>query len=278
MKRFQLQNLIKTLQVRKPIHATATIIVAMLGLALISTPLAAQQFGEGPMSLFITYQCEPKKKAAFRKHMVGPGIQQFETWKQQGVYKDYLVLFSSFVNVGDTAPDMLVRLDFEKYADSAKWKAVEQTMPAGLAESAHELCVPVTSYVADLVWNGGPSATRDLSKAVYLWIPYHFHQGKPQYKQYFDAYVQPQNDGWLAEGVLSWWGVYINQHVTGTPWDAVFLYEYADISALARRDNVKEAVRDGLRKDPAWKSVSDNKHLYRSEDQVIIMDPILPRR
>lgn len=254
----------------------ALIYVVVLGIGLNPTQLQAQEFGEGPMSLFITYQCEPKSKAAFRKHMAGPGIQQFETWKKQGVYGDYLVLFSSFVNAGDTAPDMLVRLDFAKYVDIVKWKRIEQSTPAGLTDKAHELCRPVSSYLADLIWHGGPSANRDLSKAVYLWIPYHFNLGKPQYKQYFDAYVKPQNDGWMQEGALSWWGVYINQHSTGKPWDAVFLYEYTDIEGLARRDNVKEAVRAGLRKDPAWKSVSDNKHLYRWEDQVIVMDPILP--
>ncbi len=240
----------------------------------------AQENGEGPMSLFITYQCAPQQRAAFRAHMAGPGVNQLEQWKKAGVYQDYLVLFSSFVNAGDTAPDMLVRLDFAKYADSARWKAIERTTPAGLSPKALKLCSPVTSYLADLKFEGKPTAKRDLSKSVYLWIPYHLEKGvsKGTYKNYFEIYVKPQNDGWLAEGALSWWGVYFNQHNTGRPWDMIFLYEYADINGLAQRDHVKELVRARLKNDPVWKKTSDEKQSYRIEDQVIIMDPILPAR
>lgn len=253
---------------------------AVLAVALaLAAPLTAQERGEGPASLFITYRCDPQKRAAFRAHMAGPGVAQFEEWKSEGVYKDYLVLFSAYVNGGDTAPDMMVRLDFAKYVDTDAWKAIERTSPAGLSPEALALCTPVTSYLADLTWEGGPSPSRNLAKAVYLWIPYHLEKGvgKPEYKKYFSTYVKPQNEGWLAAGALSWWGVYLNQHNTGKPWDIVFLYEYADSVGLARRDNVKEAVRAKLRNDPVWKAVSDNKQSFRIEDQVIIMDPILPR-
>ena len=102
----------------------------IIGFGLSPTIASAQMYGSGPTSLFITYQCEPENKAKFRSHMVGAGVQQFETWKKQGVYKDYLVLFSSFVNAGETAPDMLVRLDFAAYADTAEWKNIEHTLPA----------------------------------------------------------------------------------------------------------------------------------------------------
>jgi len=257
----------------------STIACVIASVAILGAPASqAQEKGEGPMSLFITYQCAADKKAAFRAHVAGAGVNQFEKWKKGGVYKDYLILFSSFVNAGETAPDMLVRLDFAKYVDSANWKAVERTMPAGMSPGALKLCTPVTSYLADLNWEGGPSAKRDLSKAVYLWIPYHLGDdaSKADYKRYFNTYVKPQNDGWLAEGALSWWGVYLNQHNTGKPWDIIFLYEYSDLAGLARRDNVKEAVRARLRGDPEWKKASDNKQKVRVEDQVIIMDPILP--
>lgn len=253
---------------------------ALFAVALGVAPGLAQEKGEGPMSLFITYQCPAENRVAFRKLMEGPGVAAFEKWKRAGVYSDYLVLFSSYVNAGDTAPDMVVRLDFKRYVDSANWKSVERVSPSGLSPEALKLCSPKTSYLADLNYEGGPSQKRDLSKAVYLWIPYHLEKGvgKPVYKKYFEGYVQPQNDGWLAEGALSWWGVYFNQHNTGQPWDMIFLYEYADITGLARRDNVKESVRARLKADPAWKQLSDNKQGYRWEDQVIIMDPILATR
>ncbi len=261
-------------------RSTRLAAAAFAALVLLAMPLRApaQEKGEGPMSIFITYQCAPDKRAAFRAHMGGAGVNQFEKWKKEGVFKDYLVLFSAYVNSGDTAPDMLVRLDFDRYVDSAKWKVVERTTPAGMSPEALRLCAPVTTYLADLNFHGGPTAKRDLSKAVYLWIPYHLEKGigKPTYKKYFETYVKPQNEGWIAEGALSWWGVYFNQHNTGRPWDMIFLYEYSDIAGLARRDQVKEAVRVKLRNDPVWKKASDEKQSIRIEDQVIIMDPILP--
>lgn len=249
-------------------------------LALLPLPAArvpGQEKGEGPASLFLTYQCKPQKRAAFRTHVAGPGVANFEKWKREGVYRDYLLLFSSFVNTAEF--DLLARLDFEKYADIEKWKAIERTMPGGLSPEALALCSPTTAYLADLTWEGGPTPERNLAEAVYLVIPYHFEKGigKPVYKKYFEAYVKPQNDGWIAEKALSWWGVYLNQHNTGQPWDVLFLYEYQDIVGLARRDNVKEAVRKKLAEDPGWKTISDNKQSFRIEDQVIIADPILPR-
>jgi hypothetical protein len=239
-------------------------------------PVGAQEKGEGPATLFLSYKCDPAKRAAFREHMAGPGVARFERWKKEGVYKDYLVLFSSYVNRREL--DMLVRLDFANYVDTEKWKAIERTMPGGLSAEALALCSPDYAYLADLTWDG-VSPTRDLAKAVYLYIPYHFVKGigKPEYKKYFETYVKPQNEGWIAEKALSAWGVYLNQHNTGEPWDALFLYEYADATGLARRDNVKAGVRAKLRNDPTWKAVSDSKQSYRVEDQVVVMDPILPR-
>lgn len=259
-------------------RASTLVSLAVLTLAL-TMPVQAQRKGEGPASLFLTYDCTPEKRAAFRAHMSGAGVNQFEKWKGEGVYKDYLVLFSSYVNAGEENPDMMVRLDFARYVDTAKWKAVERTTPGGLSAEALALCSPVTAYFADLTWEGTPSPTRNLSKAVYVWIPYHREKGvgSPEYKNYFETYVKPQNEAWLAARALSWWGVYLNQHDTGKPWDILFLYEYADDVGLARRDVVKESSRAKLRGDPAWKALSDKKWTIRTEDQVIIMDPVLPR-
>lgn len=249
---------------------------AALALLLAPPPAAAQEKGEGPTTLFLSYKCDPAKRAAFRSHMAGPGVAQFERWKKDGTYKDYLVLFSSYVNRREL--DMLVRLDFERYVDTEKWKAIERTMPGGLSAEALALCGPDYSYLADLS-SDGASPTRDLARAVYLYITYHFEKGvgRVEYKKYFEAYVKPQNDGWLAENVLSAWALYLNQHSAGAPWDALLLYEYAGSAGLARRENVKSGVRARLAKDPAWKAVSDSKESYRIEDQVVVMDPILAR-
>ena len=224
---------------------------------LVGAPAGAQERGDGPTSLIITYQCPTQNRAAFRAHMAGPGIDSFEKWKAEGVFQSHLVAFSSFVNVGDTAPDMIVRLDFAKYADTARWKRIEHSFPAGLNAAALRLCAPVTSYLVDLLFEGQASPQRDLSKAVYLWIPYHLEKGvgKESYKKYFEGYVKPQSDGWLAEGVLTWWGAYFNQHPAGRPWDLVVLYELQRHQRLcaARNGERKSAgateERPGLEKD-----------------------------
>jgi len=88
------------------------------------------------------------------------------------VYKDYLIVFSSSSirakPLRHCGPPRLREIRRQR-----EWKVVERTMPSGMTAEALALCTPVTSYLADLVYEGKPSASRDLSKAVYLWIPYH---------------------------------------------------------------------------------------------------------
>jgi hypothetical protein len=245
-------------------------------LLALSAGAAAQEKGDGPSTLFLTYKCDPASRAAFRAHMAGPGVAQLERWKREGVYRDYLVLFSSYVNRRQL--DMLVRLDFAAYADTERWKAIERTMPGGLSADALRRCAPETAYLADLASEGADPG-RDRARGIYLYIPYHFEKGigKPEYRKYFEAYVKPQNEAWIAEKALAGWSMYLNQHAAGAPWDALILYEYAGVAGLARRDVIKGGVRARLRNDPAWKAVSDSKEGVRTEDQVIVMDPILPR-
>jgi hypothetical protein len=260
---------------RRGSRAPARLVVAG-AVALLALPAAAQEKGEGPATLFLTYKCDPATRAAFRAHMAGPGVAQLERWKREGAFRDYLALFSSYVNRREL--DMLVRLDFAAYADTERWKAIERTMPGGLSADALRLCAPDTAYLADLA-SEGSSPGRDRARRIYLYIPYHLGKGigKPDYKRYFEAYVKPQNEAWVAEKALAGWSMYLNQHAAGAPWDALILYEYAGVAGLARRDVIKAGVRARLQSDPAWKAVSDSKEDVRTEDQVIVMDPILAR-
>jgi len=256
-----------------PLAVLGAVVIALV---LAPAPASAQEKGDGPSTLFVTYRCDPARRAAFRAHMAGPGVAQLEKWKAEGRFEDYLVLFSSYVNRREL--DMLVRIDFGRYADTEKWKAIERTHPGGLLPEGIALCAPETAYLADLAGRGA-SPDRNPAQATYLYIPYHFEKGigKPEYRKYFDVYVKPQNEGWIAARVLAGWSVYLNQHAAGHPWDALILYEYAGTAGLAQRDAVKSGVRARLRNDPEWKAVSDSKEGVRTEDQVILMDPILPR-
>jgi hypothetical protein len=242
----------------------------------VAVPLRAQEKGEGPASLFLFYNCKPEKRAAFRAYMEGPGVAQFEKWKKQGVYSDYLVLFSSFVN-GNW--DMLVRLDFEKYVDSDRWKAIEKTTPAGLSPEGLAICSPTDSDLADLLWTKGP-ATRNLGKAVYLVMPFMWEHSKNLYFSYFEARPKYDLDAWVDDGTLSWYGAFVNQHHTGAKWNVLWLLEYKDSLALARREVVKQAVRKekaAKQEEPAYKFVRQTGNESRAASPAVVADPILPR-
>ena len=154
---------------------TVAVVLALLA----ASSVRAQEKGEGPTTLFLTYQCKPERRAAFRSHMAGLGVGRFEGWRKDGAFKDYLVLFSSYVN--EATWDMLVRLDFARYADTERWAAIERTMPGGLSAEALALCSPVASNLADLEWEAA-APTRDPSRARYVVIPYQLLVGVPAYK------------------------------------------------------------------------------------------------
>ena len=96
----------------------------------------------GPMSLAITYRCEPKHRTNLRQHMLAAGVKNFERWKAQGILQDYKILFNSYLD-SDTF-DMMALLTFAKYSDVDRWREVEKTMPGGLSGQALEF---VTSAV-----------------------------------------------------------------------------------------------------------------------------------
>jgi len=245
--------------------------LAVLGVA---TPLLAQKRGEGPTTLFITYQCSPEKRAAFKAHMTGPGVGQFEKWKKAGTFKDYLILFSSYSRFNGPTWDMLVRLDFDRYVDTQKWKAVDSAAPGGLSPEALALCSPTGSYLTDLEWqNARP--TRNPAKAVYVVVGYRAHD-RGMYSRYFQSKVKLDFDQWIEEGALSWYGVYLSQHRAASPWDVVHVLEYTDVVGLARRDVVRNQFHP--EKMPSWALAEEVSNTIRTtETPAVLADPILPR-
>ncbi len=249
---------------------------SMVLICTIVSGLLAQEKGEGPTNLIISYRCEPKLRPEFRKYAQETLVQQFENWKKDGVFADYLILFSSFVDV-DTW-DMLVNLSFSKYMDTARWKEIEREKPGGLSGEALAIALPVNSYFVDLSWHGtSTTIKRDPSKAVYFVIPYDY-SGKGEYKNYAEIYVIPQLEGWVREGVMTNYEIYLNQHPTGKPWDVLFIFEYKDLQAFAQRDVLKWKVRAELKDDPAWKTISEVKWDFRTERETVIADAILPKK
>jgi hypothetical protein len=239
-------------------------------------PAMAATDAEGPISLFLSYKCPAEHRAAFRAYMGNTGVNEFESWKKQGVFKEYRVLFSSFANGDESAPDMTVQLDFAAFVDVAGWKVVEQERPSGLSPAALAMCKPQDSHLARLTWQG-IGEKRDVSRAAYIRIPVHYKVDAADYAKYFENYVKPQYDGWVAEGTLGWWGAYINYLTQGDVWDMIVLYEYRDLKALALRYEVREKVRARLRRDPAWQKLHETKFDVREFERALPMDAILPR-
>jgi hypothetical protein len=270
---------------RLKVMRSASAIVAaavVLGPAIQAT---AQENPEGPTSLFLSYECKPEKRPAFRAWLEGPGGAQFEKWKKAGTVKDYLILFSSYVNPGMW--DAMIRLDFDHYVDTQKWRVVERTMPAGLSAEALAACSPVSSYLADLGWSKtGPN--RDLAKTIYKMIPYHWASAgggqtgvadpRSRYKTFFEAGKKLELESWVDEGAVSWFGVYINQLPAGKPWDVLFMLEYRDVVGLARRDVAKQIMRkQRLMDNPGWKFAWEAAPESRDMMEIVLADPVLPR-
>jgi L-rhamnose mutarotase len=251
--------------------------VSRIALLVLSTalvpPVRAQEKGTGPATLVVSYQCKPENRVAFRAWLSGKGVSQLESWKKEGVVKDYQLLFSSFVN--NYAWDAMAILQFDRYTDMAKWRQVERTMPGGLSPEALALGAPVNTYVMDLTWSGA-AKERDPSKAVYFVIPYSYN-ARQEYKNYVEAYVVPQLQGWLAAGNTTAYSIYLNQNETGQATDVYFILEYKDLEQLALRRATISRVRAGLAANPAWKKISDAKSDFRKEGEIVIADPILPR-
>lgn len=246
-------------------------------LLAVTVPLRAQDKGEGPASLFVSYECKPENRAAFRTYLEGPGTAQLEKWKKLGTFRDYFILFTSYVNT-DVKWDALVRLDFDRFVDTEKWKVIERRMPGGLSAEGLALCSPLAADTADLTWErAGPS--RDVGKAVYLVLTREWVE-KNRYLMYVTTKAKPEFDAWIDEGALSWYGIYINQNPSGPPWDALILLEYKDLAGLASRDVVKRRVRKEkfVGKNPAWSfAMQGSADATKEQRQIVIADPVLPR-
>ncbi len=198
----------------------------------------------GPLTLIIQYKCLPGQRTEFRQRMAVIGLHNFEKWKADGILSAYQLLFSRYVDTNGW--DMLALLTFEKYADLSRWRAVEASMPAGLPVDAVSLSSSVETYPADLMRQG--TSRQSGVRPVYLVVPYTISVAAPAYLKYFDVYVRPQFEGWIQEGVLSRYQVFMQRYTAGRPWDTLILLTYKDDESLGQRETVVAKVREKLQK------------------------------
>lgn len=258
----------------QPLKAARTLAaaLAMLVLCAVSLPIAAHA-ESGPKSLLITYKSTPANRPAFRQYLEGAGTARFEALKKAGRIADYQFLFNWY---NDTLTwDAMAIIRFRDYADVAHWKTLERTSPGGLDAKGLALGEPVITVSADLLWEDGAAAPPASGRVFYV-IPYEYRE-LAEYKKYVDGYVIPQVQGWMREGILSRYRIFLNRYPVGASWDALFVYEYKDIDSFGQREPTIAKVREPLRKDPEWAALNAIKQQIRSESENVIADELAGR-
>jgi hypothetical protein len=244
------------------------VFLAAIGLAFVSmhSQVLAQDQGDGPTALIITYHARPGARASFRRTMQSEGIAQLESWKKEGVFATYNALFTTYA--ADSVPDMFLILRFNHFTDLGRWQKIEETYPGGLTERAQALAVADTSGTADVVSEGSNALVTKQSQ--FFVLEYDVTVDMPKYVSYAQGYVTPQFEGWMKAGVLSSFACYTNQNPAGAPWSSFIVLEYKDLKSLAAREAIKNKTRAELAvTDPTWKKWSDDKSAIRKEKAAI---------
>jgi len=244
-----------------------TLISALL--ASFCLTAAAAPAEDGPKNILITYRSKPADRPAFRRYLIETELNRLKGWKAEGHLANYQILFNPYVDQ-DTWDAMLV-VEFADYAQAVGWKKIERDLPGGLDEAGQALAVPQQTYEADLTWSEG-TVSADPSRVYYV-IPYEYRNAA-EYSDYVDGYVLPQVRGWMKEGVLTSYRIFMNRYPVGRRWDSLFVYEYKDDAAFGKREGTIAKVRQTLKDDPRWKALSDNKANIRSESDNTIAEAL----
>jgi DNA-binding Lrp family transcriptional regulator len=242
--------------------------LALAFLALLAAPAAARAahlpVSGGPKELLIAYRAAPADRPAFRTYLATQEIARLRKLEAEGVLKSCEILFNPFVQ--PSTFDAVAILSFNRFEDTARWQDLEKTMPGGLDRAGLKLAKPVWEYSADLEWDGAAANPGPVRDHVFYMIPYSY-SAADAYRKFIDAYVTPQTEGWIREGVLSRYRIFMNRYQVGDPWDALFVYEYRDLTSFGRREETVAKVREPLRQDPQWKQLNDTKGSLRSESE-----------
>ena len=224
----------------------------------------------GPVALVIQYKCLPRQRGEFRQRLAEENLRRFAQLKSDSVLADYRILFSRYVDTN--LWDALALLTFRRYEDAARWRKVEEATPAGLSQEALALTTSIETYPADLMRQA--QSEQAAPQAVYLVVPYSFSIPVPAYLKYVDDYVSPQFKGWMEEGILTSYQVYLQRYAAGRPWDTLIFLKYKDDESLGQRETVVAKIRAQLQSNAVWKAASDNKQSLRVEKEAVIADEL----
>lgn len=245
--------------------------VLLLNLLFSSAAHAADATANDVSSLIVTYHAVPGNRPALREELEKSGIRQFQRWKDEGILKNFRILFSRYADSDNW--DAMAILTFSSPANMGRWEKIEKTTPAGLSQKALALVTVIHTTPTSLARS--MSAAETPTNPVFLVIPYVSLVSTGDYLKYADGYAIPQFDGWVAEGVLSHYDLFTSTFPAGRTWHAMLILEYKDEEALAQRNAVEAKVRGKLKDVPEWKTISDNKKNIRDEKQVVIAEKIV---
>ena len=250
------------------IVATCLVVVGLTSVAV-----AQSQPVGGPTSILIAYRSEPANRPAFRTYLQKDLAPRLAQLKSAGVLSSYQILFNPFTTA-DTWDAMAI-LRFASFGATQRWKQIERTQPGGLNAAGLRLAKPINTYCADLPWEAQSDAPGPEEEGVYYVIPYEYSSAA-QYRKYVDAYVIPQVAGWMREGVLVGYRIFMNRYEAGRPWDSLFVLRYRNLESFGRREEIVAKVRLGLEDDPEWKQLNAIKQTIRTESENIIAEALQP--
>ena len=222
----------------------------------------------GPSELMIAYRCDSALRPAFREYLANDLRARLRRLQDRGILKSHQILFNAFVS---ETWDAMAVMSFHTYADTEAWRIIERTLPGGLDAAGLKLGHAIQTYSCDLAWEGWASDPGPEHDRVLYAIPYSYN-ALAAYKSYVDAYVIPQVKGWIADGALSGYRLYLNRYPVGDPWDSLFIYDYRNLEQFGRRDEVVAKVRATLQSNPDWVHLNEIKSTLRTESENTIAD------
>lgn len=222
------------------------------------------------LSLVVEYQTAPANRPLLRHELVQSTAGKLAQWERDGRLTQYKLLFSRYADSGNW--DAMAILTFATPADLYRWRRVEATDPGALSAKALAAATAIRTTPVDLKRStAGATVAPD---SVYVAIPYRTEVSASDYLKYANAYVIPQFKGWMDEGVLAGYSIYMSQFPAGRAWNVIAILQYKDEAALSRREAVVDKVRARLKSNPEWEAISVSKQHVRAEEQVVVADPV----
>jgi hypothetical protein len=244
--------------------------VALLAVIAMVPPACAQaEFQHGPKGLIISYRATAGHRGAFRKYLIGTTAARLGAMRAQGKLEAFEIYFSWYRQ--PAAWDAMVVLHFSTSAAVTQWNRIERTAPGGLGPAGLALAEPVTTEAVDLGWSKGDRPFND--GEVFYIIPYEYRDAA-EYRDFVNGYVVPQFDGWMREGALDGYQLYMNRYSVGPPSDSLFIQRYRDFAAFGQRQQILDKVRVSLRDNQTWQDWHKRKAGIRTESENSIADLI----